>query len=217
VVKRESADIRRASKSKLGKRDAESFESWLETFYKQLRTWFPDYFRPLMETYAETMMASVASELGGEPAALDDELRQWIEGYLANYTEVYAVGGEKQLRTLLAEAENEEDAQAKIDERMDGWELTKAGKEGFQQAFEAGNALAIFGYTAGGVTILRWSARGESCPMCRKMDGQRIKVGGAFFEAGDTVTAEGVDPLPVVRTIKHGPLHSGCDCLVIAG
>jgi len=216
AVKRESSDIRKAAKSKLGKRDAESFATWLESFYKQLRIWFPDYFRPLMQSYAETMMASVAGELGGEPAALDDTLRQWIEGYLANYTEVYAVGGEKQLRALLAEAENEEDAQAKIEERMDGWEATKAGKEGFAQAFEAGNALAVYGYAAGGVSILRWSARGESCPMCRKIDGQRIKIGGAFFEAGDTVTAEGVEPLPVVRTIKHGPLHSGCDCVTVA-
>src|SRR4030095_5775921 len=216
VVKRESADIRKAAKSKLGKRDAESFENWLAKFYQQMRTWFPDYFRPLMQSYAETMMASVADELDGEPAPLDDTLREWIEGYLANYTEVYAVGGEKQLRTILAEAENEEDAQAQIEERMDGWEATKAGKEGFAQAFEAGNALAIFGYTAGGVSFLRWSARGESCPLCREMNGKRIKMGASFFEEGDTHTAEGAEPLPIVRTIKHGPLHQACDCTVIA-
>jgi len=100
---------------------------------------------------------------------------------------------------------------------MSGWEDTKAGKEGFEQSFEAGNALSIFAYAAGGVTILRWNARGESCPLCRKMDGKRIKIGGAFFEAGDKHEADGVDPLPIVRKIKHGPLHSGCDCTVTAG
>jgi hypothetical protein len=168
-----------------------------------------------MLTYAESILASVAHELDGEPTELNDELREWIDGYLANYTEVYAVGGEKQLRALLAESEG--DAEAKIMERMDGWDDTKATKEGFSQAFEAGNALAIFGYVAGGVSILRWSARGESCPLCRKMDGKRIKVGGSFFKEGDTHTAEGVDPLPIVRKIKHGPLHQGCDCTVIAG
>jgi HK97 family phage portal protein len=217
VVTRETAAIRKAAKARLGKRDTESFETWLESFYKQLRTWFPDYFRNIMLTYAETIMASVAVELGGEPAPLDDEMREWIEGYLANYTEVYAVGGEKQLRSLLAEAEGDEEAEAAINERMDGWEETKAGKEGFQQAFEAGNALAIYGYVAGGVSILRWSARGESCPLCRKMDGKRIKIGGAFFEPGDELTAEGVEPLPIIRTIKHGPLHQSCDCLTVAG
>lgn len=217
VVKREVNDIRKAAKSKLGKRDAGSFETWLEGFYKQLREWFPDYFRPLMQTYAESIMASVAGELGNEPAPLDDDLREWIEGYLANYVEVYAVGAQKQLNTLLAESENDEEAAKAIEDRMVGWEETKAQKEGFQQAFEAGNALAIYGYVAGGVSLLRWSARGESCPLCRKMDGKRIKIDGAFFEAGDTHEAEGVDPLPIVRTIKHGPLHGGCDCTVIAG
>lgn len=217
AVKREATAIRKAAKARLGKRDAESFETWLEGFYKQLREWFPEYFRSLMLTYAESIMASVASELDGEPVELDDELRAWVEEYLANYTAVYAVGGEKQLRALLAEAENEDDALAAIEERMDGWEETKAGKEGFQQAFEAGNALAIYAYAASGVSLLRWAARGESCPLCRKLDGRRIKVGGAFFEPGDTHTADGVDPLPIVRKIKHGPLHGGCDCAVVAG
>jgi hypothetical protein len=217
VVKRESTDIRKAAKSKLGKRGVDSFETWLEGFYKQLRTWFPDYFRAIMLTYAEGIMASVAAELDGEPAELTDELREWVEGYLANYTEVYAVGGEKQLRALLAEAEDDEKAAAAIEDRMNGWDDTKAGKEGFDQAFEAGNALAIFGYSVAGVSILRWSARGESCPLCRKMDGKRIKIGGSFFDAGDTHKAEGVDPLPIIRKISHGPLHNGCDCTVQAG
>ena len=217
VVTREAAAIRKAAKSKLGTRDAAGFESWLEGFYKQLREWFPDYFRNIMLTYAESIMASVADELDGQPAELNDELREWVEGYLKNYTEVYAVGGEKQLRALIAESEGDEDALAKIEDRMTGWEDTKAGKEGFEQAFEAGNALLIFAYVAGGVTILRWNARGESCPLCKKMDGKRIKVGGAFFEAGDKHEADGVDPLPIVRKIKHGPLHSGCDCTVTAG
>jgi hypothetical protein len=217
VVKRETTDIRKAAKSKLGKRGIDSFETWLEGFYKQLREWFPDYFRNIMLTYAESIMASVASELDGEPAELTDELREWVEGYLKNYVEVYAVGGEKQLRTLLAESEGDDDAAAKIEERMDGWDNTKAGKEGFEQAFEAGNALAIYGYVAAGVSILVWRARGESCPLCRKMDGKRIKTSGSFFQEGDTHKAEGVDPLPIIRTIKHGPLHSGCDCTVQAG
>jgi len=217
VVTREAAAIRKAAKSKLGTRDAAGFESWLEGFYKQLREWFPDYFRNIMLTYAESIMASVADELDGQPAELNDELREWVEGYLKNYTEVYAVGGEKQLRALIAESEGDEDALAKIEDRMNGWEDTKAGKEGFEQAFEAGNALSIFAYAVDGVTILRWNARGESCPLCRKMDGKRIKINDSFFEAGDKHEADGVDPLPIVRKIKHGPLHSGCDCVVSAG
>ena len=217
AVKREIADIRKALPKHLGKRSAESFEKWLAGFYEQVREWLPDYFRPLMLAYAETMLAAVADELGGEPAPLDDELRTWVEGYLTNFVEVYAVGGEKQLRTLLLDAEDEEEAAAVIEERMTGWEENRAQKTALEQAFEAGNALAIYGYAAGGVTHLVWRARGESCPFCRKMDGRRIPIKGQFFDEGDTVTAEGVEPLPIVRKIRHGPLHSGCDCVCVAG
>jgi len=217
AVKREVSDIRKAVKSKFGKRAAGDFSKWLEGFYTDMRAWLPDYYRALMETYAETIMASVATELGGEPAELNDELREWITGYLDNFAAVYAVGSHKQLNALLEEAENEEDAEKRITERLDAWEGNKATKTALDQAVEAGNALAVFGYVAAGVSFLRWSASGESCPLCRKLDGRRIPIKGAFFKEGDTHEADGVDPLPIVRTIRHSPLHGGCDCSVVAG
>jgi HK97 family phage portal protein len=217
LVKREVMELRKALPKQFGKRNADSFETWLESFYNNLRAAVPGYFDALMTTYAEEIMADVARELDGKPAELNDELREWIAKYLENIAAVYAVGSEKQLRALLAEAEDDEEAEKVITERLDDWEGNKAQKLGFEQAFEAGNALAIFGYVAGGVSFLRWAARGESCPLCRKMDGRRIKVGGHFFDEGDKLTADGVDPLPIIRKIKHGPLHSGCDCAVIAG
>lgn len=217
LVKREVGAIRKAAKANLGKRNATDFARWLETFYEEMRNWLPEYYRAIMETYAETIMAAVASELDGEPAPLDDELRDWITGYLDNFTAVYTVGSHKQLNSLLAEAEDEEDAERLINERLDGWEANKATKTGLDQAVEAGNALAVYAYAAAGVAYLRWSASGESCPLCQKLDGRRIPIKGAFVEAGESVEADGVDPLPVVRTIRHSPLHSGCDCSVVAG
>jgi HK97 family phage portal protein len=217
AVKREVSDIRKAVKSKFGKRDAGDFSKWLEGFYADMRGWLPEYYRAIMETYAETIMSAVAAELDGEPAELNDELRKWITQYLDNFTAAYSVGSEKQLRALIAESENEEDAEQRINERLDGWEETKATKTGLEQAVEAGNALAIFGYVAAGVSFLRWSASGESCPLCRKMDGRKIPIKGSFFEEGDKLEADGVAPLPITKTIRHPGLHSGCDCSVVAG
>lgn len=213
LVKREVSDIRKAANKHLGKRSVGSFETWLAGFYEDLRSWMPDYFRAIMETYAETIMAAVADELDGDPVQLDDELREWIEGYLANFVEVYAVGGERQLRTLIAESEEPE---TEINKRLDEWQETKADKTAAEQAFEAGNALAIYGYVGAGVSYLVWRASGGACPLCQKMNGKKIRIGGSFADEGDEVTAEGVDPLPIVRKIKHGPLHRGCDCTVVA-
>jgi HK97 family phage portal protein len=217
LVKREIADIRKALPKQLGKRSVSQFETWLEGFYNDLRAAVPSYFDALMTTYAEEIMADVAKELDGKPAELNDELREWIAKYLENIAAVYAVGSHKQLNTLLAESESEEDAEKVITQRLEDWEGNKAQKLGFEQSFEAGNALAIFGYVAGGVSFLRWAARGESCPLCRKMDGRRIKIGSAFLDDGDEVTAEGANPLPIIRKVKHGPLHQACDCVTIAG
>jgi len=217
AVKREAADIRRAVPRYFGKRNVEDFMGWLEGFYENVRDWLPDYFRALMETYAEQMFADVSDELG-DPVEVDAEaLAEWVNEYLANLTAVWAVGGERQLRTLVLDAEDEEQAAAAVLQRMDDWETTKPGKTGLEQAFEAGNALVVLGYVTARVATLRWMARGESCPLCKKLDGRRIPITGAFLEEGDTLEAEGVDPLPIVRKIKHGPAHGGCDCVVVAG
>lgn len=216
AVKREAADIRRAT-GKLGKRSQGDFFTWLEGFYKDLRGWLPDYFRALLMTYAEQMFADVSDELG-DPVTVDDgRLAEWVDGYLANITEVWAVGGERQIRTLVMDAEDDQAAAEAVAQRMDDWESTKPGKTGLEQAFEAGNALVILGYVAGGVETLRWMARGDSCPLCKKLDGRKIPISGSFVDEGDTVDADGVDPLPVVRKMRHGPLHQGCDCTVVRG
>lgn len=217
MVKREVADVRRAVDRTVGKRNTDQLLEWLAGFYEEMRGWAPDYYRALMQTYAETILADVAGELGDDPPRLDDDLRQWIETYLANFLAVYTVGSERQLRALIAEAEDEEDAAARIHARLDGWQETRPGKTAHEQAFEAGNALSIFGYVAAGVQFLRWSARGDSCPICKQLDGRRIPINGAFVSAGDTVEAEGVAPLPIKREMKHGPIHGGCDCVVVRG
>jgi hypothetical protein len=217
MIKREVADVRRAANRYLGKRSADQFRRWLETFYEDMRGWMPEYYRALLLTYAETVFASVATEMDTDPATLDDDKRAWLEAYLVNFANSYTVGSEKQMRALLEESEDDEDATRLVDKRLDGWQDTQPGKIGLGQAFEAGNALSILAYSVAGVEFLRWSARGESCPLCKKLDGRRIPIGGAFVDVGDTVEADGVDPLPVIRRMKHGPLHAGCDCTVVRG
>lgn len=213
LVKRETADIRRAVPKYLGKRSIGSFEKWLAEFYEGLRGVLPDYFRALMLTLADEILAAVARELGDETPAIDEE---WITKYLENLAQVYTVGGERQLRALLAEAEDDEAAADAILERMDGWDENRAVKTGRDQAFEAGNALAKFGYAALSVRYLVWA--GGDCPLCQNLNGVRVGIDEMFVRVGDSVDpGDGVAPYPAVRDIGHPPLHGGCDCVIVAG
>lgn len=213
LVKRETADIRRAVPKYLGKRGIGDFEKWLAQFYEGLRGVLPDYFRSLMLTLADDILLAVARELDDETPVIDEK---WITKYLENLAQVYTVGGERQLRALLAEAEDDEEAASAILERMDGWDENRAVKTGRDQAFEAGNALAKFGYAALGVRYLVWA--GGDCPLCQHLNGARVGIDEMFVRAGDSVDAgDGVAPYPAVRDIGHPPLHGGCDCVIVAG
>lgn len=219
LVKREVADIRRAIKRTLAKGDVAGFLSWLARFYEDLREAAPDYFASIMESLAESISAAVADEIDGTDEGLTDDLRAFIRQYLSNYATSYTVGSEKQLRALIAEAEEDAElANELVSVRVDEWEEKKAGKEGLGQAFEAANALALSVYATAGVAFLVWMATGKSCPYCQAMDGRRMRIGQPFVDEGGAVDGgDGQPPLAVNRTVKHPPIHGGCDCVTVAG
>lgn len=217
LVRRETANIRREARRFLQNgNDIDGFREWLAGFYSDLRGVIPDYFDALMTALAGQMFEIVGEELGADPPEPDD-LDGWIGRYLENFAAVHAVGGEKQINALLEGADDAEAANDAVLERMDGWEDNRASKTALEQAYEAGNALSILGYSTLGVRELIW--QGGDCPLCRKLNGVRIPIGGAFAQAGDEIEADDDDTasLPVIRTIRHGPLHGGCDCTVRAG
>jgi HK97 family phage portal protein len=217
VVRREVADIRRAVQKYLVKaQDVDGFRDWLTTFYAGLGEAMPDYFRALLETYAEQVFESVGEELDRDAPGITPETAEWLDEYLANFSQRYTIAGESVLRGDVNAAPLEE-LPDKLGERLERWEEGKAAQTGMDQAFEAGNALALLGYLRLDVETVVWE--GGDCPLCAKLNGTRQAIGQAFVEEGDTVEAEdgATAPLQVKRTLRHGPLHSGCDCTVRAG
>jgi HK97 family phage portal protein len=214
LVKREVSDIRRVVPRRLTNGSIGEFEEWLATFYEDLRGVVPGYLLAAMQSLADEILEAVADEVGGDEPVMDAE---WIDEYLANFAAVYTVGGEKQLRTLLAESANEEEATEAILERMDGWEENRASKSAFDQAIEAGNAIALFGMITMGVTEKVWT--GGDCPLCQKLNGMVVGIEQNFLSTGDELEVDDEDTanLPIVRNIGHPPLHGGCDCVILAG
>lgn len=218
VVRREVNDVRRAVDKHLRKRSAEDFKTWLDGFYKDFPAVIRDNFEAMMLTYAAAMAKEVAQELGKDNQGVTDELRKFIKEYLDNMGNSHAASSRQQLEALLADAQASGDDPAQlVDERLNGWEDTRAGDMADHQSFEAGNALSIALYVVSGIKYLRWVSSGKSCPFCQRLNGKIAGIAEFFVYSGDSLDDGNGGSMTVRRNTRHGPLHRSCDCSVLAG
>lgn len=218
VVRREVNDVRRAVEKHLRKRSAEDFKTWLDGFYKDFPAVVRDNFEAMMLTYAAAMAKEVAGELGKDNQGVTEDLRKFVREYLDNLGKAHAAGNRHQIEALIDEAPLTGDDPAQlISERLDSWEETRSGDMADHQSFEAGNALSIAIYAASGIKFLRWATSGKSCPFCQRMNGKIAGIAEFFVYAGDSLDDGNGGSMTVRRNMRHGPLHKGCDCAVLAG
>ena len=218
IVRREANDLRRSVNKFLRKRSLQDFQQWLAEFYADYRNVVVDNLTPIFVTFAPQILALVGDELDTD-VELSDEMRDWIGGFIGTLANTYIESSQNQIDTLIGEASaNDSDPADLIDERLDGWQETKADKMAMGQSFEFMNALSVVAYASAGVTFLQWMARGDSCPFCKKMDGKVVGIDSHFVGAGTKIDAEdGSEPMLVRHKKRYGPLHGGCDCTGRAG
>lgn len=221
VVRREVADMRRAVNKHLRKRSVDDFRAWLNGFYAEFGAVVGDAFRALVETYGAQVVTLVADELGKDDIGLTNDLRAFVQDYLAAMAEGYVASSRNQIEAVITDAIDEgSDVGDAIEERLDGWEETRPGKMALQQAFEVGNALAVAAYGLYAVTRLKWAASGKSCNYCLRLNGSTVAIESYFVNKGDSINGGPDDePLKVRRNTRHGPIHGGClagDSLVLS-
>jgi len=217
VVALETAAVRKA----LADTELTIFVSWLRRFYDRE---LPEAYREAIGALLQTLAARTGRMvvLGLDESWTEDlqaELEAYAEEVLAVAADGYAASHRRQVEALIrdegAEA-GEAAARAAVEERMMGWSETEAGRKARKTAFSAGNAFALAGMAAVGITAVAWAARGDSCQFCRALDGKTVAIGEAFVGAGDSVTGADGEALTVNNARRHGPLHEGCDCTVRA-
>lgn len=214
VIRREIADVRRALRKYLGKRGPQNFMAWLETFYQDHRAFWERQIRPVLVTYAEQVGLEVGQELGQEPG----DIQRFIDEYVTALAARESDSSFQQLRALLDEAvAAEQDPEAAIAERLDGWEENRAASLARDESNQAGNALAWAFYVAGGVLVMRWLAIGDSCPYCQALNGRVVGIREVFLGKGTDFQPEGAErPLVRRHDIRHPPAHGGCDCQIVS-
>lgn len=218
VTRREVRDVRKLVDKHLRKRAQDEFLDALRELYNEFDGVVEDAFRAALLSYARQAMLAASAELGKKSKGLTDELRQFVTEYLASMGDGWASSSRLQIEILLQEAaDTNQDPAAMVDERLTRWEDTKPGKVADRHAFEALNALVIASYGAHQVRLLRWLAAGASCPFCQQLSGKVAGIEEYFIQAGTSLDGGGAEPMLISRNVRHGPLHGGCDCVVVAG
>lgn len=219
MVRREVRDVQRAAEKYLGKRSIDDFQRWLEDFYRgeDFTPAVRDAFKPLLLTMARQAMLAASAEMGKKSPGLVTSLREFVDRYIASFADGWSASSRQQLIALIETLAEGEDPSEAVRSRLSEWEETKPEKTGLQQAFEALNALIVASYAYLGVKRLRWSASGQSCPFCLSLNGQFAGIDEYFVQAGSQIDGGAeLGVMSVKRNTKHGPLHRGCDCVVLS-
>jgi HK97 family phage portal protein len=218
MSRREVRDVRRLVDKHLRKRSSDEFVDALRQLYNEFDGVVEDAFRAALLSYARQAMLAASAELGKKSPGLTNELREFVGEYLAAMGDGWAASSRQQIEILLSEAaDSGADPAEVIDERLTRWEETKPAKVADRHAFEALNALVIASYRHHEVTVLRWMASGASCPFCLQLSGKVAGIEEYFVAAGTSMFGGAAGDMTVSRNVRHGPLHGGCDCVVVAG
>lgn len=217
TVNREVRDVRRLVEKHLRKRSETTFVDALAEFYKDYNLVVEGNFRAALLSYARQAMMAAAAELGEKSKGLTNKLREFVSDYLATLGNSWAGSARTQLEIVIEQAIADGlDPADQVDERLARWEETKPKKVADRQSFEALNAFVLTSYVAYEITRYRWVASGQSCPFCRQLSGQSAGIEEHIVSEGTELDGGDGGPMKVKRNVRHGPLHTGCDCTVQA-
>lgn len=216
IVRREVARLRELL-GILEEGDLVEFDRRVQALYENQEGYARDQMTPLFLAYSELVIAAASEEVG-----LTDDLTDSGERLARSYASTFAGAHVRRSQGMLARfvAENQGPALvAGVVALLDSWVAERPRQIGDREAVSFGGAAARMVYDSAGVTTV-WRATGtETCPFCKRLDGRVVGRGQAFMEPGDTVDPEDGETTPLVVSdrVSHPSLHSGCDCMVVAG
>ena len=225
IIKQEIALVEAELKKTLrsaapNRRDLKSLRIAIDEIYREHAGWASKRMRPVIRNYAELIAAAMEDELGigTNSRQIDPQVDRFVEDYIRQFGVREASESRLQLQALMEEGDEEQVSES-IRQRLTEWNEKRPGKIATREATQAMAAIAKVAMIAAGVTVFRWMANAAACPFCESLDGQVAGVQQNFVNAGQGVDGgEGTDgPLPPSDNIGPPPLHSGCECDIVAG
>lgn len=218
IVKRETADIRKAVKKYLTERSSTEFSLWLEEYYRSAPDWIVRMVDPVNKSFAGTIQELVAAEEGKE---LTEKMRSDLVTFTDDFSAAFAarhVGSSSgQIRKIINEADSVESAAELISERLDSWDEKSAEQVARNEPAQLCNAVARETFAGFGVSRLMWVNTGsETCPYCSQLNGRVVGISAPFILPGDSIDAADGSGLRVYGPKMHPPIHKGCACQVVS-
>ncbi len=215
IIAREKADIMREVEKQLPRRNLAQLKEFIRAFYEK----HPEFVRAKMAAPVQALMRAVHENVAAGELSADvspEQVEQFANEYLDSLALRHVAGQRGQVEHLINENPLS-DLDTALATRFEEWGERSPEKIAARETIKAGNAVTLFTYTLAGVTLYRWVTIGENCPYCESMNGRQVAMGGSFFEGGSSLEIDGQAPMNIRNTTKHPPLHSKCNCQIIAG
>jgi hypothetical protein len=215
ILKKESRDVANAVKRTMKESGWAGMKLWLENYYEAHADQVKEQLLPLGMSYGQQVADLAAQELNDE--APDKSVRKFTESYVGGYSARHvAISKSKLEQTYVKAISDETDAEEALLGELELWPEERSPQIADEESVRFGNAMAKMVYGALGSIALRFVSFGENCPYCTQMDGKVIGINENFISAGGSLEADGAEPLTSTTDIGHPPLHSGCDCMIVA-
>ncbi|OGT26072.1 MAG: phage portal protein [Gammaproteobacteria bacterium RBG_16_66_13] len=217
IVRREKVDVLKLAEAQLGKRNGTSFAEGLDEFFAEHEDFVRREMGPVLLSYAEAVHAEASGDVRAE-GGLPPELEVFMAAYLAGFINRWIGSSRGQILSVtgvaLAQAG---DPVASLADRFTEWLATRPEKTATWETHQAGEAVTSETWRLAGVREKVWSANAGACPLCSELDGQTVEISKFFVGEGQSVEADGAEPLTTDMGIGHPPLHDGCECSLVPG
>lgn len=208
IVRKETKAIRGAIKRHLAERGAQSMAEWVDDWYTRNQPVFQDMMAPAVRSYAEAVHATAMEQLNSDEG-FGPRLEKLSASYAEKFSQRHVQSSRGQVQQLLRDTTPDDAADA-VNQRMDEWDEKRPDKITNREVVQAAGAVLVASFALMGVTRLRWTVVGPTCPICEEMDGRVVGVDKTFAEPGDKFST-----LTVSSPVRHPPLHQGCDCQIV--
>lgn len=238
VVNRESNDILNAARRFARRPDGlADFRRWLDGFLDEHQAFVRE--RLWSATWSLAQLAAdeahiEAQEAGHEGTVDDDALRRFMDDYIFSRAQGWVAMLRSDIYAALARSEesrtdqgDRSDLERRADEpppwlaeteaELDRRRENEADDWGRDESTRVVNAVAVTVWAALGVMFLRWLSSGENCPYCDRMNGRTVGIAQWFVQLGEGIEIEGLPALRPGTSLRHPPLHQGCDCMIVIG